>query len=139
MYETEIYDYVKKLKISNFRGVRMSDELPSSSKFQECGILNFEAHNREGTHWVAWYKKGRERIYFDSYAGLPPLSLVAYLKTDRERELDQAVIKRSMVTVQRKPMECGALCLYVLFRLSRDPFPEILLDLKRRRTGPLIC
>ena len=144
MDEGEIYDYVECLKITHFRGVKMSDELPVSPLPQECGILNFEPHNMEGSHWVAWYKNKEDRYYFDSYAGVPPLELQSYLKTEEEMKLDQGVIKRSVVTIQRDATtECGALCLFVLFHLTRGvPFSVILTTLQeryhRKRNSPLV-
>ena len=63
----ELLDYVHKLKISNFRGVFMSDTPPSSPREIECGIVNFNTSEQPGSHRVCHYKKGRERIYFDSF------------------------------------------------------------------------
>ena len=28
-----------------------------------------------GTHWVAWYKNGKTKIYFDSYGVQPPIEV----------------------------------------------------------------
>ena len=50
----EIMDAVKELKIHNFRGVFMRDNLPSKPLKRECGILNLDDISGRGTHWVCW-------------------------------------------------------------------------------------
>ena len=47
------------------------------AKLNECGILNFNASSGDGTDWVVWFKKGKDKFYFDSY-GVPPSKLIAY-------------------------------------------------------------
>lgn len=49
----DILKIVKKLKINNnnFRGVFMKDELPSNVHKVECGIINLEDSDEEGSHW----------------------------------------------------------------------------------------
>ena len=63
----ELLDYAKQLNIPNFRGVFMKDELPKKPWKNECGIVNFNSSFEPGSHWVAYYKKGKKRILFDSY------------------------------------------------------------------------
>ena len=134
MYEDEILGYVNLLAIPNFRCVKMRNDLPAKPWKKECGILNLDSINHEGTHWVAWYKNGKERYYFDSFGQYPPFELLHYLKTSMEIDRDLPAIKRSAVTVQHdQSKECGALCLYVLKQLSTDiPFDVILETLLKR-------
>ena len=47
---------VKKLKVKNFRGVFMKDELPKNVHKVECDIINLEDSSKEGSHWTAYYK-----------------------------------------------------------------------------------
>ena len=63
----ELEDAVKKLKIPSFKGVFLQDTLPKKSNKKECGIVNFDKSGGSGTHWVAWYKNVKTKIYFDSY------------------------------------------------------------------------
>ena len=63
----ELEDAAKKLKIPNFRGVFLLDTLPKKPNKKECGIVTFDKSGGPGTHWVAWYKNGKTKIYFDSY------------------------------------------------------------------------
>ena len=106
----ELLEAARKLKIPNFRGVSLRDALPTTPKKKECGILNLDDTSGLGTHWVAWYKNGTEKKYFDSYGLQPPNELVDYLtppilyNTERVQPYDQVF--------------CGHLCLYVLKQLG---------------------
>ena len=57
----------------------LRDILPTKTKFNECGILNVDSSSDDGTHWVMWFKKGKDKFYFDSYGVQPPSVLIAYL------------------------------------------------------------
>ena len=90
--------------------VETEDFYKDISKKKECGILNLDDTTGLGTHWVAWYKNGTEKKYFDSYGLQPPNELVDYLHspilydTERVQPYDQVF--------------CGHLCLYVLKQLG---------------------
>ena len=75
----ELEDAVKKLKIPCLRGVFLLDTLPKKPSKKECGIVNFDKSGGPGTHWVAWYKNGKTKIYFDSYGIQPPTEVINYL------------------------------------------------------------
>lgn len=68
--------------IPNFRGVFMRDTLPKDKPWtNECGIINLDSSKGNGTHWVAYFKKGKYNEYFDSFGDLrPPKELERYLK-----------------------------------------------------------
>ena len=127
----ELLDYVKQLNIPNFRGVFMRDELPKKPWVNECGIVNFNTSQEPGSHWVAYFKDGKERIAFDSYGQVILRELSDYLKTDKEK--NYAVIQRNTDIVQKFNTQiCGHLCLYVLKSLSLGKtFREILDSLTR--------
>jgi hypothetical protein len=76
----QLIDAAKKLGIKNFRGVFVRDELPKNPNKVECGILNTGDSSTNGFHWICWYKNGKTKICFDSYALPPPVELVEYLK-----------------------------------------------------------
>ena len=72
----DILRYVEELKIPNFRGVFMRDELPKKIKSIECGIMNFNTHKQLGSHWVSYMRtKQCNRIYFDSFGQITPLEI----------------------------------------------------------------
>lgn len=59
----------------------MRDRLPNNPKSVECGVVNLDNHNNDGTHWVAYAKIKSYCEYFDSFGDLkPPTELVKYLK-----------------------------------------------------------
>ena len=60
MYDDDILHYVDSLHIPHFKGVKMRDELVTPWD-KECGVLNLEPHMEEGSHWMAWFKDGKER------------------------------------------------------------------------------
>ena len=106
----ELEDAAKRLKIPSFRGVLLLDTLPKKPNKQECGIVNFDKSGGPGTHWVAWYKNGKTKIYFDSYGVRPPIEVVGYQGSPIYYNTDQL-----QPAVQ---VFCGHLCLYVLKELS---------------------
>ena len=117
----DILDYVNLLKIPHFRGVFMRDELPENVESTECGIMNFNTRGQVGSHWVCYLKKGRTRIYFDSFGQITPLELQKYLKTTVELQNGTPVIERNTGIVQRPNTKiCGHLCLFVLTSLMRE-------------------
>lgn len=79
--------YAKKLKIPFFRGVFMRDTLPSNGPHHnESAVINLDKNSGPGTHWVAYRKRGKEVVYFDSFGDLqPPLELMMYLGVDQVR------------------------------------------------------
>ena len=70
----KLEDASKRLNISSFRGVFLLDTLSRKPNKKECGIVNFDKCGSPCSHWVAWYKKGKTKIYFDSYGVQPPKS-----------------------------------------------------------------
>ena len=109
---------VKKLKIPSFRGVFLLDTLPKKPNKKECGIVNFDKSGGPGTHWVAWYKNCKAKIYFDSYGIRPPLDVIRYLGKLIHYNTDQLQPAGEVF--------CGHLCLYVLKELSmRHEFQNI--------------
>ena len=105
----ELEDAAKRLKIPSFRGVFLLDTLPKRPNKKECGIVNFDKSGGPGTHWVAWYKNGKTKIYFNSYGVQPPKEVVEclgkliYYNSDQVQPVGQVF--------------CGHLCLYVLKEL----------------------
>ena len=106
----EIIHAAKKLSLDGFRGVFLRDTLPKKSKCNECGILNLASSPGGGTHWVMWFKKGKEKFYFDSYGVQPPNELIDYLKS--------SIFYNSERVQQNGEVFCGHLCLFALKQLS---------------------
>lgn len=98
--------------IPHFRGVFMRDSLPKRSRLRECGIINLDSSVGPGTHWVAYYKNGDKKEYFDSFGNLqPPLEIIKYLGKNlmynykREQNYDS--------------FNCGHLCIKFLHDMMK--------------------
>ena len=126
--------YSTELGLKDFRGFFMRNTLPSKPRRNECGILNLETDRENGSHWVAWHKRAKNRFYFDSFGQDIPSELEIYLKSTREYTQNNAVILCNSVIVQHlDTSECGRLCLFVLKCLSENrKFDDILQSLKIR-------
>ena len=74
----EIIDAAKRLSLKCFRGEFFRDTLPTKPKLNECCILNLDSSSGDGPHSVMWFKKGKDKFYFDSYGVKPPSELTAY-------------------------------------------------------------
>ena len=118
----DLVRYIDILKVPNFRGVFMRDELPHRINTLECGIMNFNTHLQIGSHWVCYVKDhNNTRIYFDSFGQITPLEMQKYLKTDYEFRNGTPVIERNTDIVQNpNTLVCGHLCLFVLSSLMRE-------------------
>ena len=88
----------------------MRDTLPKKAKLNECSILNLDSSSGDGAIWVMWFKKGKEKCYFDSYDVQPPSELIAYLKSP--------ILYNSERVQQNGEVFCGHLCLFALKQLS---------------------
>ena len=131
----ELLDYVKQLNIPNFRGVFMRDTLPKTPHENECGIVNFNTIKEPGSHWVCYYKKGKERIYFDSFGQISLHELQNYLKEASEK--NKQVLQRNTEIVQKPNTKiCGHLCLFVLKSLNNGmSFRDVLNKLSVTGSG----
>ena len=101
----EILDVARKISIPGFRGAFVRNRLPNKVNKNECGILNLDDYYGSGTHWVAWFKRGEEKYYFDSYGVQPPGELMRYLKSP--------VVYNNERFQPTNEVFCGHLCLYV--------------------------
>ena len=102
----ELIETARELEIPYFRGVFLRDTLPKRPRGKECGILNLDSSNGPGTHWVAWFKRGKDKYYFDSYGLHPPNELTSYL--------GNGVLYNTEQVQQADQVFCGHLCLYIL-------------------------
>ena len=106
----EIIDAAKKLSLDGFRWVFLRDTLPTQTKLNECGILNLDSTSGDDRHSVIWFKKGKDKFYFDSCGVQPPSELIAYLKSP--------IFYNSERVQQNGEVFCGHLCLLALKQLS---------------------
>lgn len=88
----------------------MRNTLPKSPYINESGIINLDNAEGPGTHWVAYAKREKRAIYFDSFGNLqPPKELIRYL------ERDVVKIEYNRTSYQRfNQNNCGQLSLQFL-------------------------
>lgn len=109
----DIEKYVKILKINNFRGCYMRDELQHlRCNAVECGILNLNLSNESGSHWTCWFKINDDKCYFNSFGLPPPMELVVYLKSP--------ILYSTFQLQGMNDQNCGKWCLFILKHLSEN-------------------
>ena len=124
----DIQKIAKHLEIPNFKGVFTRDQLPKKIGNKETGIVNFNTSKEPGSHWVAYFRDGSKKIYFDSFGQVIPTEIQKYLKTKDEYEYNLPVIERNTDVVQEpNTVIWGHLCLYILYNFSKGAnFQEII-------------
>jgi hypothetical protein len=136
----QITDICKKLKIKNFKGVFMRDELKGSRQARirqprnrqartasenECFILNHDLSCNNGTHWTCLFVKNGVAFYFDSFGLDPPLEILDYCK-GLERYCSTSKIQKYDEVI------CGHYSIFVLYSLSKGiSFFDVLDELYR--------
>ena len=99
----------------------MRDTLPEIPHQKECDIVNLNTSMEKGSHWICYYKDGKQRIYFDSFGQVTPREIQKYLKTNKEFKMGKAVIQRNTDIVQHTNTHvCAHLCLFVLRSWTRE-------------------
>ena len=107
----------------------MRDGLPAAVHDKECGVVNLDSNNGDGTHWVAYkidknqFSIDRDQaVYFDSFGLDPPRELVRYLSCPIRTQTFQLQGPNDVI--------CGHLCLLVLKELAAGrKFEDIILKL----------
>src|SRR6266853_4369376 len=122
-----IINYMKKLKVKCFRNYFMHDELPKHIRSNECGVVNLQNSDQQGSHHVCYYKKRNEKYYFDSYGLNPSDDMIKYLKPTKN---SSPIICSTFIIQDFNTVICGQLAIYLLFMLDQGhKFHDILLSL----------
>ena len=98
------------VKVPHFRGVFMCNTLSPKIRNKECGVVNLDSSEGDGTHWVAYYKSGENRIYFDSFGLDPPNEVKKYLSLP--------LLTQTYQLQKTDDVICGHLCVFVLKELT---------------------
>jgi hypothetical protein len=89
----------------------MRDNLPGKIGNVELGIVNLDRFSNQGTHWVAYKKKGPKVRYFDSFGNLrPPLELIRYFNSNGPTDVVYNFERKQKIN----SVNCGHLCLAFL-------------------------
>jgi hypothetical protein len=108
----DIIEICKRLKIKNFKGVFMRDELQGKASHYESLILNLDESAGNGTHWTSLFVAENSSYYFDSF-GLPPPKEVINYCPNNNRFYNTFKIQKPEEVI------CGHYCIYVLYKLSK--------------------
>ena len=138
----DIIDICKKLKIQNFKGVYMRNEILGKASKNECLILNTDHSSNGGTHWTCLFVRGNTCFYFDSYGFPPPLEVEKYCHDVKNGHYSSFKIQElngnptelgtSSLAEKLDRVGCGHYCVYVLYKLySASNFYDILDELFR--------
>ena len=119
----EIENYVKILKIRNFRGCYMRDELKNLKPCKsECGVLNLNLSNESGSHWTCWFKINKDKYYFNSFGLPPPKELIDYLESP--------ILHSTFQLQGMNDQNCGKWCLLILKNLNEgNDYVDLILSL----------
>lgn len=119
----EVDKMANNLKIPNYRGCMMMDELRNIKPNDcECAVINLQSSSKNGSHWVAYYKKYNNKYYFCSYGGPIPVGIKNYLGSP---------IKCHNFQIQSfNSVECGELCILFLYLMSKGlEFEDVILSM----------
>jgi hypothetical protein len=145
----QIIEKCIELKIKNFKGVFMRNELNKASRqaygtggptfaslsaagtpsaaspVNECMVINTDHSLNEGTHWTSLFIRNGTSFYFDSFGFPPSLEVQQYCK--KPRYYNTFPIQRFNEVI------CGHLSIYLLCRMSNGAnFYEVCYEMYHR-------
>ena len=102
--------WIDKLGIKHFRSIYSRNALPDKLYKKECGIINLDDIEGEGTHWVCYRNLEKNLIeYFDPFGLIMPYEIRDYLLTSGKK-----IIYSQDEIQNRETVLCGYWCLYYL-------------------------
>ena len=111
--------------IPNYKKCRMRDELSNQKcSKNECGIINLETSNDNGSHWICYFVNDKQKIAVSSFGDPIPKELIDYLGKN---------IYTSDIQIQEFTEDtCGFISLLILYLLNEDhKFEDIILELSK--------
>ena len=121
----QIIEKCNELKIKNFKGVFMRDELLQAKTDNECLVINTDHSENEGNHWTCLFIKNGTSYYFDPYGFPPTLEVINYCKEPRYYS--------SFAIQKMNEVICGHYCIYMLHRMNEgDNFYDLCYELYRK-------
>ncbi len=96
--------------------ITMKDDLPSTIN-DGCYVINMQStHQGNGTHWVALFVSKTTAYYFDSFGGLPPNELMAFVKKRKGCHL----YYNNWIIQDLKSDKCGWFCIAFLLHMQNN-------------------
>ena len=111
----DLEKWIDDLGIKHFRSIYSRDRLPDQIRKKECGIINLDSIEGEGTHWVCYRNIDKQMVeYFDPFGLIMPHEIHHYLATSGKE-----VIYSQDEIQNRDTVLCGYWCLYYLIERQK--------------------
>ena len=111
----DLEKWVDDLGIQYFRSIYSRDRLPDQIRKKECGIINLDSIEGEGTHWVCYRNVDTQMVeYFDPFGLIMPHEIRHYLAKSGKK-----VIYSQDEIQNRDTVLCGYWCLYYLIERQK--------------------
>ena len=111
----DLEKWIDDLGIKHFRNIYSRDRLPDQIRKRECGIINLDSIEGEGTHWVCYRNIDTHMAeYFDPFGLIMPHEIQHYLSTSGKK-----VIFSQDEIQNRNTVLCGYSCLYYLIERQK--------------------
>ena len=102
--------WIDKLGTKHFRSIYSRNALPESIHKKECGIINLDDIEGQGTHWVCYRNLEKNLVeYFDPFGLIMPYEIRDYLLTSGKK-----IIYSQDEIQNRETVLCGYWGLYYL-------------------------
>ena len=103
----DLEKWIDYLGIKYFRSIYSRDRLPNQIKKKECGIINLDSIEGQGTYWVCYRNIDKQMVeYFDPFVLIMPHEIHHYLaKSGKKVFYSQDEIQN------RDTVLCGCWCL----------------------------
>ena len=83
----DLEGWIDKLGIKHFRSIFSRNALPESIHKKECGIINLDDIEGQGTHWVCYRNLEKNLVeYFDPFGLIMPYEIHNYLLTSGKKK-----------------------------------------------------
>ena len=111
----DLEKWIDDLGIKYFRSIYSRDRLPDQIRKKECGIINLDSIEGQGTHWVCYRNIDKQMVeYFDPFGLIIPHEIHHYLaKSGKKVIFSQDEIQK------RDTVLCGCWCLYYLIERQK--------------------
>ena len=111
----DLEKWIDDLEIEYFRSIYSRDRLPDEIKKKECGIINLDSIEGQGTHWVCYRNIDKQMVeYLDPFGLIMPHEIHHYLaKSGKKVIFSQDEIQN------RDTVLCGYWCLYYLIERQK--------------------
>ena len=111
----DLEKWIDDLGIKYFRSIYSRDRLPDQIRKKECGIINLDSIEGQGTHWVCYRNIDKQMFeYFDPFGLIMPHEIHHYLAKSGKK-----VIYSQDEIQNRDTVLCGYWCLYYLIERQK--------------------